>query len=175
MKLTSDINYIWYKGIYDIYPNKDIESTKYELSDLRILYSGIDRFAKKNNLKSSNTKLSKYYVIKYLNNYLRVGQYKFLGDITYFFARGEQIDYNGEYIDIIDVINSYMSIIEFNKLSDIIVTLYSKGFSVQEIEMKVCEKLKELENNQNESHNFFLEQEEKDIDRAVKTLSKFKK
>ena len=31
MKLTSDINYIWYKGIYDIYPNKDFELTKYEL------------------------------------------------------------------------------------------------------------------------------------------------
>ena len=179
IKMTSDINYIWYKGIYDIYVNKDIESTEYELSDLRIFYSGIDRFAKKTNLKSYNSTLSKYYVIKYLNNYFRVGQYKFAGDITYFFAREEKIDYDEEeeeHIDIMDVINSYISVIELNKLSDLIVTLHSKGFLVQEIEKKVQETLRKLQNTtQNETPNFFLEQEEKDIDRAVKTLSKFKK
>ena len=151
LKMTSGINYIInYKEMYDPYPNEIFESDLYVMRDLIAFYIGIDRYAKKNNLHLNSAMISEYYTIKYETNYFRIGVYKFLGDVTYFCERRKYIDFDENFIDITDVINDYVNIIELNKLSDIIVTLYNKGFSSEKLESKVIETLKQLTKNREE-------------------------
>ena len=156
LKMTSDTNYISYKEMYDPYPNSIFESDLYVMRDLIAFYIGIDRYAKKNNLRLNSEMISEYYIIKYETIYFRIGVYKFLGDITYFCERRKYIDYDENFIDITDVINDYVNIIELNKLSDVIVTLYNKGFSSEKIESKVIETLKKLQKNREEEKEYIV-------------------
>ena len=174
VRITLDMNYFTDEEKFNINPDDLSQSDIQFIKRLSELYFGIDKYALENDGSKYLQIGGYYYYFKYNNIGFKIGVREVLDDISFYCERLEFTD--EDFIDIKDVIDSCVKENDLQKLSISIKDLYNRGFSINEIRNEISKTLIELRKKEKNSvHEHYLGQEERDIDRAVKTLSKFKK
>lgn len=130
-------------------PKQEMENVK-KLGDF---YSAISEYADRNYIYPEDTKVSKYYRVKYHCSMLHVG---YIGNKEpEFFCARQELDDESKYIDIEDIIDNkkqaHVPIIEksLNQLDKRIIKLHEDGIPGEAIELSLKKTLIKLRENKN--------------------------
>lgn len=107
------------------------------VENLHLLYSGIDKYARKNYIYPTECEFGNFYSIKLDNAFFKIGI--LVGQGTIFFCDRVQTENEKEFIDFNDISNSKTpdSVIEtrnsLTKLSNMVISLHQNGIPLQAI------------------------------------------
>lgn len=175
-KLISSTDYIkWLDNFTKKHPNFDInnglsnlgkidEQDKKNVDDLYLMYSAVDRYARKNYIYPIPCNFGGYYKVKLDDNGFEIG--KLIGQGTLYFCNRVQIEKGEEFIDFNDIINDkkYDGVDKIknnlDELSKEIVLLFEESnISLDEITNKLKDAIKAIyieENNKVDSDEYKL-------------------
>lgn len=132
------------------FPKKIKEEDYDNVSNLHLLYEGIERYARKNYIYPTKNEFRNIYNLKFENTYFEIGILH--GQGTIFFCNKVNTRNNNPFMDFYNIINNNklenVDSIEnkLNELSNLIIPLYQDGIPFEAITMTLENTLNEINN-----------------------------